>query len=260
MDRYWQTWPSKKEAYCCRFGGAEVPGGAVAYPQITRTKMIRRGWCTKSPKFTANMQHAREPKFGRGLIGCAILLIRLSLQLHSSTCVWIGWELCCTHEALAWRERNSTINPFRLPNIQHLKLKLQTRRYIAVLESWAVVVASRTSVTLLNCSWFVDFSSFILLLMVAASQAAALSSMLCFVGPSWACSAHVLLPRSPLPLPLPTQYPPYRFHQPIFLGAGMPRLLTNLGTTTRQKRVWVFFTHYLLMSNRDVHDQLLNQQ
>jgi hypothetical protein len=135
------------------------------------------------------------------------------------------------------------------------KLKLQTRRYIAVLESWALVVASRTSATLLNCTWSGDFSSFVLLLMVAASQAAALSSMLCCFGPSWACSAHVLLPRSPLPLPLPTQYPPYRFHYPIFLG-GMPRLLTDLGTTMRQKRVWVFFIHYLLMSNRDVHDQL----
>jgi hypothetical protein len=88
--------------------------------------------------------------------------------------------------------------------------KLPAHVNIAVLESWAVVVASRTSATLPNCSWSVDFSSFVLLLMVAASQAAALSSMLCCFAPSWACSAHVLLPRSPLPLP--PQHPPYRFH------------------------------------------------
>jgi hypothetical protein len=45
------------------------------------------------------MQHARGPKIGRGLIGCAILL-PLSHQLHSSsTCVWIRWELCCTYES-----------------------------------------------------------------------------------------------------------------------------------------------------------------
>jgi hypothetical protein len=159
------------------------------------------------------MQHARGPKIGRGLIGCAILL-PLSHQLHSSTCLWIGSELCCTHEALAWRQRSSTLNPFSTAKYstqyQAGAPKLPAYVNIAVLESWAVVVASRTSATLLNCSWCVDFSSFLLLLMVAASQAAALSSMLCCFAPSWACSAHVLLPRSPLPLP--PQYPPYRFH------------------------------------------------
>jgi hypothetical protein len=109
-DRYWQTWLSKKEAYCCRFGGVEVPGGSHIH-RLPAMKIIQRGWYTKSQKFTANMQHARRPKIGRGHIGRDIHL-PLSQQLHSSTCAWIDWELCCTQEALAWRQRSSTLNPF----------------------------------------------------------------------------------------------------------------------------------------------------
>jgi hypothetical protein len=72
------------------------------------------------------MQHAPGPRFGYGRIGCAIIL-PLSHQLQSSTCVWIGWELYCTHEALAWSSKGLQLSThFRLPNIQHsTKLELQ---------------------------------------------------------------------------------------------------------------------------------------
>jgi hypothetical protein len=64
---------------------AWFPGGAVAYTQITLDERNTTRMA-KSPKFTANMQHASGTRFGQGLIGCAIIL-PLSYQLHSSTCV-----------------------------------------------------------------------------------------------------------------------------------------------------------------------------
>ncbi len=80
------TWPSKKEAYCCRFGGVEVQGGAVAYTQITRDEDNTTRMVYKVAEVYCKYATCTWTQFGRGPLGCAILL-PLSRQLHSSTCV-----------------------------------------------------------------------------------------------------------------------------------------------------------------------------
>jgi hypothetical protein len=165
---------------------ARFPGGAVAYTQITRDEHNTTRMAYKVAEVYCKYATCTWTQVWSGSHWVCDHSPFVSSASSQHLCVnWLSTLLHTRRTSLVLK-RSSTLNPFSTAKYSTpgTKLKLQTRRYIAVLESWAVVVDSRTSATLLDCSWSVDFSSFVLLFMIAASQADALSSMLCFFAPS----------------------------------------------------------------------------